>query len=297
MSLNSDFSELQRRPRTDKVTNSVIKRRPGIPGRTNSDTNRNLSPGMTVKVHSSATLDNCAFVVDAFKTCLKKASSAANLSISSTEGDDSVFVSMAYDDAWGLTAGLVRDYICYCLKRSGFITKVKITEYPPARNRQLSSQILNIGAAFEIMHPTLYKNFAKKLGYIFDSEKTLRRLYYRLATHIIGTDPNNYTWCRIVSLFCVGGAMAVDCVAQGHSELIEPVIKISSDFVKSNVLDWIVSRGGWQGMPTHFNQKRPPRKTMWFSEVAGTTEFFLFPYVILLGSVIVGVVTHFVLKT
>ena len=32
---------------------------------------------------------------------------------------------------------------------------------------------------------------------------------------------------------------------QGHHELVEEVIKISSDFIKQNILEWVVGRGGW----------------------------------------------------
>ena len=37
----------------------------------------------------------------------------------------------------------------------------------------------------------------------------------------------------------------VQILLQGHPKLVEEVIKISCDFIKQNVLEWIVSQGGW----------------------------------------------------
>lgn len=59
--------------------------------------------------------------------------------------DDSVFYSNSHEELLEITRGICRDYICFRLKRNGFRGKVVITKYEPAKDQNLSYEILKIG--------------------------------------------------------------------------------------------------------------------------------------------------------
>ncbi|XP_002120303.2 bcl-2-related ovarian killer protein [Ciona intestinalis] len=189
-------------------------------------------------------------------------SSIADLTSSCVSlGDDSVFNSTSYEEDVRLTTGICRDYICYRLKRDGFGERVTVTEYAPAQNHTLSNKILNLGSGFERMFPKSFRQISRQIGYVFSSEATVRRLYFRMGVHIMGVVECNYTWGRILSLLGLAGAMAVDCISQGHPELAESMIGISSDFIRRNTLDWIIRHGGWGALVDNFSPK--PLKSYW----------------------------------
>nr|CAB3226030.1 bcl-2-related ovarian killer protein homolog B [Phallusia mammillata] len=174
-------------------------------------------------------------------------------------GDDSVFVPAVYDEACVLAAGLCRDYVCYRLKRSGYEQQVHVTQIEPASDQALSNRILNLGCDLEKHYPVVYTSVFTHIVKRRFSEASLQRLYFRLGTHILGGHPQSFTWGRLLSLFCVAGELAVDCVAQGNSELVECVIRTASDYMKHTVIEWVVANGGWEMLAEHFTPAQTHR--------------------------------------
>uniref|UniRef100_H2Z3W0 Bcl-2 Bcl-2 homology region 1-3 domain-containing protein n=1 Tax=Ciona savignyi TaxID=51511 RepID=H2Z3W0_CIOSA len=201
-------------------------------------------PSSVLQSMNSFMRDSVSYVTS---SCASMASSLASY------GDDSVFHSTSYEDDVTLTIGICRDYICYRVKRDGFGSRVTVKLYAPAVDQTMSSNILNLGSSFERMFPKSFRQVSRQIGCLFNSEDAIRRLYFRLAVHILGVLEENYTWGRILALLALAGAMAVDCISQGHPGLVEPMIAISSDFIRKNSLDWIIKKGGWHALVDHFS--------------------------------------------
>ncbi|XP_039250405.2 bcl-2-related ovarian killer protein-like [Styela clava] len=167
--------------------------------------------------------------------------------------DDSVFYSPHYDEVLQTARGLCRDYICYRLKRSGFQGRVVITKYEPAKDQNLSFDVLKIGKTLEDLYPHLFRNLARQLGYVLRSDEELRTLFDRLGSNIIGSNPAEYRWGRILALLAISGSLSIDCIAQGHTELVENMVTIFCDFVEVHLLNWIIEHGGWASMAKLFS--------------------------------------------
>lgn len=66
------------------------------------------------------------------------------------------------------------------------------------------------------------------------------------------------TWGKVVSLYAVAGALAVDCVRHGHPAMVHTIVDCMGEFVRKSLTSWLKRRGGW---------------------VRGTFLFFYFNYI------------------
>lgn len=53
------------------------------------------------------------------------------------------------------------------------------------------------------------------------------------------------TWGKIVSLYAVAGALAVDCVRHGHPAMVHTIVDCMGEFVRKSLVSWLKRRGGW----------------------------------------------------
>lgn len=53
------------------------------------------------------------------------------------------------------------------------------------------------------------------------------------------------TWGKIVSLYAVAGALAVDCVRHGHPAMVHLIVDCMGEFVHKSLVSWLKKRGGW----------------------------------------------------
>lgn len=53
------------------------------------------------------------------------------------------------------------------------------------------------------------------------------------------------TWGKVVSLYAVAGALAVDCVRHGHPAMIHTIVDCMGEFVRKSLICWLKRRGGW----------------------------------------------------
>ena len=56
---------------------------------------------------------------------------------------------------------------------------------------------------------------------------------------------NEIHWGKVVALFAMAGAFAVECVQQGHPEYVNKLIDTFGSFVSKNLVAWIARQGGW----------------------------------------------------
>lgn len=55
------------------------------------------------------------------------------------------------------------------------------------------------------------------------------------------------TWGKIVSMYAVAGALAVDCVRQGHPTTVHILVDSLGQFVRRFLVPWLKRKGGWVG--------------------------------------------------
>ncbi|XP_056133229.1 bcl-2-related ovarian killer protein homolog A isoform X3 [Lampris incognitus] len=53
------------------------------------------------------------------------------------------------------------------------------------------------------------------------------------------------TWGKVVSLYAVAGALAVDCVRHGHPAMVHTIVDCIGEFVRKSLTSWLKRRGGW----------------------------------------------------
>nr|XP_019936138.1 PREDICTED: bcl-2-related ovarian killer protein [Paralichthys olivaceus] len=53
------------------------------------------------------------------------------------------------------------------------------------------------------------------------------------------------TWGKVVSLYAVAGALAVDCVRHGHPAMVHTIVDCMGEFVRKSLTTWLKRRGGW----------------------------------------------------
>lgn len=66
-------------------------------------------------------------------------------------------------------------------------------------------------------------------------------------------------WGRIVALFAFAGAIAIECVEKDMEHLVDSIYDWISQYVQSNLDDWIKSQGDWAGL-AEFYEKSPHTK-------------------------------------
>lgn len=70
-------------------------------------------------------------------------------------------------------------------------------------------------------------------------------------------EDGNISWGRIVALYSFSGILACYCCKNNLSFMIEPLACWLSSFTDSDLLKWIISRGGWKiGLRTLLPRKR-----------------------------------------
>lgn len=61
------------------------------------------------------------------------------------------------------------------------------------------------------------------------------------------------TWGKVVSMYAVAGALAVDCVRHGHPTSIHILVDSLGQFVRKFLVPWLKRRGGWVSVISELN--------------------------------------------
>ncbi|XP_019634801.1 PREDICTED: bcl-2-related ovarian killer protein homolog B-like [Branchiostoma belcheri] len=156
---------------------------------------------------------------------------------------------------------LIRDYINGRLKKSN-LTRGRL---PDAKRRptEVSSQLQKMGGELERMYPHLYRDVSRQINITLSSESILETSFETVANELFST---GITWARIVAMFAVAGAFAVDCVHQGHPMFTRRLVDVVVDFTDRKLSAWLVQEGGWYGLVKHF---RGDGRTHMFWAISG----------------------------
>ncbi|GBO22236.1 Bcl-2-related ovarian killer A [Araneus ventricosus] len=122
---------------------------------------------------------------------------------------------------------------------SKFRTKLNLILTHDLEPRLLTNELENL-------HPKLFQSVASNLGlHSLPSEAVVHNVFAAVAEEIFRGD---VTWGRIVALFAMTGALAMDCVKGGHPEYVLGLVQRMGIFVERDVAAWICQQGGWQSV-------------------------------------------------
>ncbi|KAM4727725.1 bcl-2-related ovarian killer protein homolog B [Anableps anableps] len=169
---------------------------------------------------------------------------------------------------------LCRDYILSRLNQNGLgWSKTEINFSPPnAALAEVSLVLLCLGDELECIQPSLYRNVARQLNISVAMENVVSDAFLSVATEIFAA---GITWGKVVAMYAVAGALAVDCVRQGHPITVHIIVDSLGQFVRKFLVPWLKRRGGWAEImkcvvKMDFTPERP-----WLSSVIDSLKYFL----------------------
>ncbi|XP_061835418.1 bcl-2-related ovarian killer protein homolog B-like isoform X2 [Nerophis lumbriciformis] len=128
------------------------------------------------------------------------------------------------------------------------------------------------GDELECILPSLYRNVARQLNISVSMENMVSDAFIGVATEIFST---GITWGKVVSMYAVAGALAVDCVRQGHATTVHIIVDSLGQFVRKYLAHWLKRRGGWEDMTKCVVKKDLSSEHHWLSSALESLRYFL----------------------
>ncbi|XP_071376897.1 bcl-2-related ovarian killer protein-like [Centroberyx affinis] len=169
---------------------------------------------------------------------------------------------------------LCRDYILSRLNQNG-LGWSKSELNLPASNAALSEVslvLLCLGDELECMQPSLYRNVARQLNISVAMENMVSDAFIAVATEIFST---GITWGKVVSMYAVAGALAVDCVRHGQPATVHILVDSLGQFVRKFLVPWLKRRGGWGEITKCVVKKDLTPEHHWMSSAIESLKYFL----------------------
>ncbi|KAJ8389630.1 hypothetical protein AAFF_G00118670 [Aldrovandia affinis] len=137
---------------------------------------------------------------------------------------------------------------------------------------EVSSILLWLGDELEYLRPTVYRNVARQLNITVASETVVSDAFLAVAGEIFST---GVTWGKVVSLYAVAGALAVDCVRHGHPAMVLTIVDCFGEFVRKSLTPWLKRRGGWVDITKCVVNSDPRFCSHWLVSAACTCGHYL----------------------
>ncbi|XP_014667347.1 PREDICTED: bcl-2-related ovarian killer protein-like, partial [Priapulus caudatus] len=163
----------------------------------------------------------------------------------------------AHKDVLGDSLGLCCDYIKQRIKRSNVPTARKAAQAaldysgPP----DVGPLVTACARDIETGHPDAYVNVCSRLGVKLNTVAALQDVYAHLAGCLLLG--NELTWGKVMALFALTGALAMDCVRQQRETYIGSLMEAFTEYVSTYVCPWIIAQGGWASFARQFEQENP----------------------------------------
>ncbi|MED6239146.1 hypothetical protein ILYODFUR_021689 [Ilyodon furcidens] len=169
---------------------------------------------------------------------------------------------------------LCRDYILSRLNQNGLgWSKTEMNFSPPnAALAEVSLVLLCLGDELECIQPSLYRNVARQLNISVAMENVVSDAFLGVATEIFAT---GITWGKVVAMYAVAGALAVDCVRQGHPTTVHILVDSLGQFVRKFLVPWLKRRGGWAEITKCVVKMDCTPERPWLSSVIDSLKYFL----------------------
>lgn len=169
---------------------------------------------------------------------------------------------------------LCRDYILSRLNQNGLgWSKTELNfSSSNAALADVSLVLLCLGDELECIQPSLYRNVARQLNISVAMENMVSDAFIGVSTEIFST---GITWGKVVSMYAVAAALAVDCVRQGHPTTVHILVDSLGQFVRKFLVPWLKRRGGWVEITKCVVKKELIPETNWFSTTMDSVKYFL----------------------
>ncbi|XP_028817267.1 bcl-2-related ovarian killer protein homolog A [Denticeps clupeoides] len=169
---------------------------------------------------------------------------------------------------------LCRDYIHSRLIRAGIGWSKPEHGFSAAgvALAEVSSVLIWLGDELEYLRPNVYRNVARQLNIPVASESVVSDAFLAVAAEIFST---GVTWGKVVSLYAVAGALAVDCVRHGHPAMVLTIIDCMGEFVRKSLVSWLKRRGGWTDITKCVVNTDPSFRSHWLVSAACTCGHYL----------------------
>ncbi|KAK7155264.1 hypothetical protein R3I93_010032 [Phoxinus phoxinus] len=175
---------------------------------------------------------------------------------------------------------LCRDYIHSRLHRAGIGWSKP--EHGSGTLAEVSSVLLWLGDELEYLRPNVYRNVARQLNITIASESIVSDAFLAVAAEIFSTEENRtclqregVTWGKIVSLYAVAGALAVDCVRHGYPAMVHTIVDCMGEFVRKSLVSWLKRRGGWADITKCVVNTDPSFRSHWLVAAACACGHYL----------------------
>ncbi|XP_051943420.1 bcl-2-related ovarian killer protein-like isoform X1 [Hippocampus zosterae] len=169
---------------------------------------------------------------------------------------------------------LCRDFILSRLNQNGLTWSKSELNLSPCGTAlsEVSFVLLCLGDELERILPSLYRNVARQLNISVAMETMVSDAFIAVATEIFST---GITWGKVVSMYAVAGALAVDCVKQGHASTVHVIVDSLGQFVRKYLAQWLKRRGGWLELTNCVVKKDLFPKHRWLSTALDSLRYFL----------------------
>uniref|UniRef100_A0A3Q1I9F7 Bcl-2 Bcl-2 homology region 1-3 domain-containing protein n=1 Tax=Anabas testudineus TaxID=64144 RepID=A0A3Q1I9F7_ANATE len=147
---------------------------------------------------------------------------------------------------------------------------------------EISSVLLWLGDELEYLRPNIYRNVARQLNIPVASEGVVSDAFLAVAADIFSTGSfitrvslPGVTWGKVVSLYAVAGALAVDCVRHGHPAIVHTIVDCMGEFVRKSLTSWLKKRGGWVDLTKCVVNTDPSFCSHWLVSAAFAFGYYL----------------------
>ncbi|XP_022093436.1 bcl-2-related ovarian killer protein-like isoform X2 [Acanthaster planci] len=111
-----------------------------------------------------------------------------------------------------------------------------------------------VSAELEQLYPTLFHGVFGQLNITrVSSEEVAEEAFHSVADELFRA---GITWARVVAMFAVAGALAVECVQQrsyDYTAFVDRLVASLTRFVRERLVSWIARQGGWSDMAKTFH--------------------------------------------
>ncbi|KFM81480.1 bcl-2-related ovarian killer protein-like [Stegodyphus dumicola] len=146
---------------------------------------------------------------------------------------------------------------CALLHKKLGLQRLKSVSHLPSSalwsSAEVALELRELGLEMERSHPELFQSVLENVGlYSLPSECGVQNLLHALAAELFRE--GRVTWGRIVALYAMAGALAVDCVKLGHPEFVLGLVQVVGNCVERDLGSWIIQQGGWTALLTRFKK-------------------------------------------
>lgn len=111
---------------------------------------------------------------------------------------------------------------------------------------EVSTRIQVLGSKLEKAYPYLYDGLGSQLKMPLRSEASINKALTCIGDFMFKN--SSITWYRVVGMFAVVGAMALEAVDHDDGKLIKSMITIFSQVIDRHVALWVCNQGGWAAL-------------------------------------------------